>query len=780
MDNSFNTNAAFEDESNVDLKQEIRKYLRFWPWFVLTLGIALFGAYFYLRYAPRIYQTSATMKILDKSDGLELPTQGFVFKRSNINLENEIQILTSYRILEKVARDLMLNTRFFEEGTIQTTEMAELPFVYEQVIHTDSIKNGMSYVIEVKNAGFEILESRTDQKSIIPNHNTFRVNNTFPFQLKIEDKESLKKLVGKKYIISYGPLRNAALSLKSKIAVEPIGQQSDLLELTVKGQSKEISEKILNGLMGVFNQDGIRDRQSVSKRTLDFIDERFVFLAQELDSIEVSYRDFKQENNVIDIKTDAELGLQLRSASDEEVFRVENQLALEGLLKEALTGTSSNELLPNNIGLESGNINGLINEYNSAIQERDKLVSSGGKNNPTVQLIQSQIDDLKANISRSLNSYHEQLIMSQRQLRARKSKFVGQVAQIPQKEKLLKSIERQQQIKQSLYLLLLTKREEAAINLAITEPSIKVVDYALTSSGPISPKSNIIYAGAVLGGLLVPFGILYLIFMLNTKVQNKEDIIKVNNKVPVIGEIPDMKKNSEIVFEDPNASTVLAESFRILSSNVEYILPVKNDNKGKVIYCTSTIKGEGKTYVSINLSLALSSINRRVLLIGADLRNPQIHTHIKEGKDNAGLSNYLHDPDFDWKSSLVNGFEKHPNHHILLSGDIPPNPAHLLTNGRFTKLIEEAKEEYDYIIVDTAPTILVTDTMLISQLADATVYLARANFTDKNLLKFSKELAETGKLKNMAYVINGVGASKSYGYSYNYGYGYGYGNEGEN
>ena len=304
-----------------------------------------------------------------------------------------------------------------------------------------------------------------------------------------------------------------------------------------------------------------------------------------------------------------------------------------------------------------------------------------------------------------------------------------------------------------------------------------MVERALSGTEPISPKPNIVYAGAILGGLLIPFGILYLMFMLDTKLHGKEDITKVTSNIPVIGEIPDLKKKKDVVFTDPNDRSALAESFRILSSNVDYILPIKNNVKGKVIYCTSTIKGEGKTYVSLNLSLALSSINKKVLLIGADLRNPQIHTHIREDKQKPGLSNYLHDVDYNWRDSLINGFEKHPNHHIILSGSIPPNPAHLLTNGRFTKLIEEAKEEYDYIVVDTAPTILVTDTMLISQLADATIYLARANYTEKNLLKFSKELYESGKLKNMAYVINSVGASKSYGYGYNYGYNYGYGSD---
>ncbi|MEO1031858.1 MAG: polysaccharide biosynthesis tyrosine autokinase, partial [Bacteroidota bacterium] len=556
------------------------------------------------------------------------------------------------------------------------------------------------------------------------------------------------------------------------IEVEAIGEQSDLLQLSIKGESTELSEAIINTLINTFNDDGISDRQLVSKRTLDFIDDRFVYLAQELDSIEINYKNFKQQNNLVDLVADAQIGLEKRTKSDEEVFRIDNQLTLARLIQEALNSQDS-ELLPANIGLENGSVNDLIEEYNLAVLNRDKLTSGAGNNNPTVQLANTTINDLKSNIQYSLKAYISQLEVSQNQLRLRNQKFVGEVAEIPEKEKLLRAIARQQKIKESLYLLLLQKREEAAINLAITEPSIKVVEYALSGSKPISPKTNIIYVGALLGGILIPFGILYLIFMLDTKLHSKEDITKVSPQIPVIGEIPNLKKRKDILFEDPNDRSPLAESFRILSSNVDYILPIEDGEKGKIIYCTSTIKGEGKTYVSLNLSLALSSINKKVLLIGADLRNPQIHSHILEDKQKPGLSNYLHDIVFDWKDALISGFDKHPNHHIILSGSIPPNPAHLLTNGRFKKLIEEAKEVYDYVVVDTAPTILVTDTMLISQLADATIYLARANYTERNLLKFSKELHETGKLKNMAYVVNSVGASKSYGYNYGYNYGYG-------
>ncbi|MBU2927571.1 GumC family protein [Winogradskyella psychrotolerans] len=775
MDNLINYKEG--EENNLDVKQEVFRYLRYWPWFALALVIALISAFTYLRYSHRIYETSSKIKILDESEGLELPSSAFVFNRSNINLENESEILTSYLIIDRVVRELNLSTRFYEDGTVVTSQIDNLPLDFHQIIEPDSIEESSSYKINVKSKGFEVINLGTEELLTFSEFSTFNTEHHLPFNIRSLTADYTQLIIGKSYIVQFIPVKSATLDLKSKINIGAIGEQSDLLKLSIKGESKVLSESILNTLMDVFDKDGISDRQLVSKRTLDFIDGRFVFLAEELDSIEVDRQDFKQRNNLVDITVDAELGLEQRTKSEQEVFQIESQLELSRLLETSLNENSESDLLPSNIGVDNSSINILIAEYNNAVINRDKILNSGGVNNPLVKQAVSQVESLKANINRSLKSYVSQLEASSQKLNIRNQRFIGKVSQIPQKEKLLRAINRQQHIKESLYLLLLQKREEAAINLAITEPSIKVVEYALSGSIPISPKSKVIYAVAILGGLLIPFGLLYLVFMLDTKLHGKEDIIKINSKTPIIGEIPDVKTKEEDIFDDPNARTALAESFRILSSNVDFILPVRDDGKAKVIYCTSTIKGEGKTFISLNLSLALSSINKKVLLIGADLRNPQIHNRINEDKHKPGLSNYLHDGNYDWRDSLIKGFEKHPNHSIMLSGSIPPNPAQLLTNGRFTKLIEEAKEEFDYIIVDTAPTILVTDTMLISQLADATVYLARANYTDKNLLKYSKDLAETGKLKNMAYVINSVGASKSYGYGYNYGYNYGYGNQ---
>jgi len=773
MENQFNSN-IFGEEDKIDIKHAVRQYLSHWPWFVIAVVVSLLSAYIYLRYAPRIFETYSKVKILDESEGLELPTSAFVFNRSNINLENEIEIISSYLIMERVVRELNLNTVFYEEGTIQTKQIDQLPLDFHQIIHPDSIVGTLSYNIVLNDKGFQITDLDTDKVFSFNGHSTYTQDHKLPFNIKLNDQIQLSDIIDTAYTIVFTTVKDATLSLKSRIVVEAIGDQSDILKLSIKGESKELSEKILNTLTDVFNLDGIKDRQLVSERTLEFIDGRFKYLAKELDSIEIDRQGFKQDNNIVDIQTDAQIGLEQRTKSEEEVFALENQLELSNLLKNSLTSDAESDLLPANIGLENVSVNALISDYNTAVINRDKLISSGGENNPMVQLAINEVQSLKSNINRSLDAYSTQVKATLSQLKSKNRRLAGRVSQIPEQERLFKAIDRQQKIKESLYLLLLQKREEAAINLAITEPSIKEVERALSSIQPISPKPSIVYAGALLAGLLIPFGVLYLIFMLDTKLHSKDDIAEVTSKIPVIGEIPDLRKEKNIIFNDPNDRSPLAESFRILSSNVDYILPVKEEGKGKVIFCTSTIKGEGKTYVSLNLSLALSSINKKVLLIGADLRNPQIHTHISEDKQKPGLSNYLHDSSYNWEDALISGFEKHPNHRIILSGHIPPNPAHLLTNGRFKKLIEEAQERFDYIVVDTAPTILVTDTMLISQLADATVYITRANYTEKNLLKFSKELSENGKLKNMAYVINSVGANKSQGYGYNYGYGYGY------
>jgi capsular exopolysaccharide synthesis family protein len=430
-------------------------------------------------------------------------------------------------------------------------------------------------------------------------------------------------------------------------------------------------------------------------------------------------------------------------------------------------------LLPTNIGIENASVNTLLKDFNAMVLQYQKLKSSGGAKNPAVVLLEANLEDFKSNINRSISAYIEQLTLSRDQLSYRNQTFQSKLSAIPEKEQQLRAIERQQSIKETLFIFLLQKKEEASVNLAVTEPTLKVVEYSISDFLPISPKPRIIYLAAFLLGLAAPFCVIYVILLLDSKVNNKLDMDVLAKDIPVIAEIPQIKDETKSVFSDPNDRSVLAESFRILTTNMDFILP--SDSTGKVIFCTSTIKGEGKTFISLNFSLAMASLNKKVLLIGGDLRNPQLHTYAKINKNQTGLSNYLINPTLDWKACTLKVFKKQQNHDILFSGAIPPNPAVLLANGNFETLLKEARAIYDYIVIDLAPTILVTDTLLIADQADATICAVRANHTDKKLIPFSVNLCKTERLKNMSYVINGIKENRSYGYSYNYGYNYGYG-----
>jgi capsular exopolysaccharide synthesis family protein len=324
-------------------------------------------------------------------------------------------------------------------------------------------------------------------------------------------------------------------------------------------------------------------------------------------------------------------------------------------------------------------------------------------------------------------------------------------------------------VKERLYVFLLQKREEAALSSAVMSDIAKVVDYAYTNPTPVSPKSRIVLLGSFLISLILPFGFLYIKFLLNTKINDKDEIKKLLPSLPIAGEIPLLNKNDETLIRK-NSTDALAESFRILRTNLNFM--GLNKNKSKVIFVTSTMKGEGKTFTSINLAATISTTRSKCLLIGADLRNPQIHSFLNIDKNRVGLSKYLYDDTTQLHELIINKPLPDFNLDVVLSGEIPPNPSELLVSDRFGEFLEEAKKEYEYIIVDTAPTILVTDTLLISRYADITLYTVRANYTDLQLLDHIREISDAKKLHNIGIVFNGVENNGAYAYNYGYGYGY--------
>ncbi|WP_150452028.1 GumC family protein [Arenibacter lacus] len=770
----------FEEEESFHLKEELLKYLAYWPWFLGTVVLAILLAFFYLKYTTPTYQSTAKIRIIDESKEMNIATDAMslLSGRSQVNLDNEIEVLKSYRLLEQVVEELQLNVNHYAVKGLQSTQVWNTPFSINTKTPVDTISKPLEYRIRLNGNTIEVTDENKQNFSL-PLQSTPATDASLPFTIQVSDNYigSLKEDTN--YKISIASVKAATMGLIKNLQVQSTNKNSDVISLSLVGESVPRSETILNTIIDKFNQDGILDRQLVSKRTLDFIDDRFIFLTQELDSIEGDKKSFKQENNLSYIEADAGITLQKKSATEEEAFRLETQIALSKLLKETLAQEGAYSLLPADIGLENSGINSLVSDYNQLVLERDKMVASAGENNPTLLVINSQLQRTKQNILQTVSAYQQQLNVSMAQLQQEQRLTGTSFSQLPEKEQLLRAIERQQSIKENLFLLLLQKREEAAISLAVTAPSLKVVDYALTSNIPVAPKKMIIMAGALLMGLLLPFGVLYIRFTLDTKVHERTDLERANPEIPVLAEIPLLEGNK--TFMEANDRSVLAESFRILSTNINYMLPKKEKGDGQVIYVTSTVKNEGKSLVAFNLSLALASLGKKVLLVGADLRNPNIHKEFEVSKNSLGLTDYLYDPTMDWKKCVNKGYKGMDSHNVVFSGSIPPNAPQLLSGGGFEKFIDAAKPEYDYVIVDTAPTMLVTDTLIISQAADLTLYVTRSGFTDKRLLEFSKELNKTKKLKNMGYLLNEVGIKRrrGYGYTYNYGYGYGYHEEAE-
>ena len=587
---------------------------------------------------------------------------------------------------------------------------------------------------------------------------------------------NINALLEKKYLIKHSSIESAIKGISTSLNIFNKNENSDILTISIASSNKDRSEAILNEVIKQYDIDGLNDRKLVFERTIEFVNNRFKSIERQLDSIETDKATYKINNELTFIDSDAGTSKGEKIEASNDVFQTETQIALSKILEQTVRLDKKLNLLPTNIGVVNGNVNGLINGFNTVVLERDRILVSAGENNPKVIILNNNLQELQKNILESIKAYQRELEVSLAQNNLTKRTSTEKFRAIPTNEKILNSIERQRNIKESLYILLLQKREEAAVNLAITSSSIKVIDYALTDSNPIAPKKNAFYIGALIIGLLIPFSILSIGYLLDDKIHTKEDILKyIKNKI-ILSEIPHIESEEKIT--NSNDRSLLGESFRILRTNLTYIFPLQKEKLAQTIMVTSTIKGEGKTFTALNLSISFSIMNKKVLLIGGDMRNPQLHNYLTFKKNELGLQDYLHNVEIDWhnviKSNQLGSLD------VILSGTIPPNPAELLSNGRLEKLIDEAKKEYDYIILDTAPTLLVTDTLIISQLVDTTLYVIRADYTPKKILEFSVNLSEKGKLKNMAYVINNVGSnykgySYTYGYNYKYNYAYGYG-----
>ena len=757
----------FENEEKIDFKVEIRKYAQYWYWFVATAIIAALLALLYLKLSNPKYNSYARVKVIDDKQNAEFSLDvSTLMGKSSINLENEIAVFTSFRLVKQVVNDLNLNISYFIKENLKSRRLFKVPFT---VTHLEQInpKDIFEYDIKIKEDGY-IITNKENKEQITTESFWYKSDNAnFPINVMPVNSESITQYQNSEYSVTVTSVNSKVHSLLQTLSIEPDGKDSDIIKLSIKSSIPEEARAILNKLINVYAEDGILDKQEVSKRTINFVDERFKYLLSELDSIEKSKETYKQINNISVFDADANAAVLKKSTKDESLFNIETQVLLTNQLKQSLrTEEDKYELLPSNIGLQSATINELTQEYNNVLLEYEKLKASAGSNNPSIQLLDIKIKDLKSNINKSIAGYLLQLNTTLNKTKASLDNVEDYFESIPQKEKTLRNIDRQQNLKEELYLLLLQKREEAAINLAVTVSNLKIIDLAITDEIPVSPKKKIVLFGSVLGGLLLVFAVFFLKFELNTKVFNSDDIEAINKKNPVLAEIPNFEEHKNETFQQK-------EVFKGLVHSINFVRPKSSPKtEGYSLLVTSAIKGEGKTFVAYNLATTLAELNKKVILIGADFRNPQLQRYSDSDRKILGITDYLYDQSLNWHDLLIKTPTSTRAFDLMLTGAIHPNPSLLLSNDSFELFLKELKTKYEYIILDSAPTLLVTDTLLFSQFTDTTIYVTRSGFTDKKLVEYSKGLIEDKMINNAGYLINGIALNKRYDYNYGYGYGY--------
>ncbi|MET0758864.1 MAG: polysaccharide biosynthesis tyrosine autokinase [Flavobacterium sp.] len=758
------------EDNNFNFRDQLELYLMQWKWFVLSVILLLAGAYFYLRYAIPQYKAVTTILVKDeKKGGMASELSAFadlgMLSGAKSNVDNEIEILKSRTLIQATVKELGLNVSYLSLGRVKSADIyknAPIEILFSTV-SKDFYKKSHSYRIE---SSSDSKFTFYDETGKLGDYSYGQVIQSKEGKCTILKKQR-EKLKGANsdfnITIQMYPMESVVESFKGRINVMPLSKTTSIAELSIIDPVSEKAEDFLNTMIRIYNEDAIADKNSISENTSKFIEQRLLLITDELDGVEKEAETFKKANRVTDITSEAGLFLQNASEFEKKEIEIETQLKVVKSMTDFVNKNETSDLIPANILSTDSNASGLISQYNQLVLERNRLLKNAGPNNAVVQTIDNKIEALKTNVKSSLSQQKTALEINRRDLARQNAIVSGKITQIPTLEREARGLGRQQQIKETLYLYLLQKREETAISLAVTEPNAKVIDAALAMKTPVSPKKNIIYLAALLLGLLIPFAIIYLKDLLDTKIKSRFDIDG-KYAIPFLGDVPTSETHNEII--SATSRTGAAEALRIIRTNLEFMLNAVPEGTGKTIFVTSTLPKEGKTFIAVNLAGTIALSGKKVLLVGMDIRNPKLSEYLE--LPSKGVTNYLSSKEGKISDYIVKqeGFEEL---YIFPAGVIPPNPAELLMNKKTDELFEQLKKEYDYIVVDTAPVSLVTDTLIIAKNADTFVYVVRANYLDKRMLHVPDRLYKENKLPNMSLLLNDTQTQKGYGYGYGYG-----------
>ena len=707
------------------------------------------------------------------------------FYSSTNNFDNEVEVLHSRTLLKKVVEELDLYINYRTRENLRPVELyKDTPVkVWLTPEEAEKLPNGAA-VLEVvlKPGGKLSVSTEIDEQEFKQDFNKLPALLTTPygtFSFTPGDSAIVEK--EQEITVTVAAPRIMANGYANALSVEPTSKTTTIVQITLQNTSPQRGVDFINKLIEIYNRDANDDKNEVASKTAEFIDERIKIINGELGTTEKELETFKRDAGLTDLKSDAQLALSENSEYEKKRAENSTQLRLVQFLSEyANNPDHAYEVLPVNVGLTDTGLTELINRYNEMLLERKRLLRTSSESNPVVVNLDASIRAMRSNVQTTILSVQKGLMITKADLERQAGKYAGRITSAPGQERQLVSISRQQEIKAGLYLMLLQKREENAITLASTANNARIVDEAQAELFPVSPKGKLIYLIAFVLGIAIPVGIIYIIELLRYKIEDRSDVKKLTT-VPIIGDIPasdNMPKEGSVVVRE-NQNDMMAETFRNVRTNVQYML----GSNQKVVLITSTTSGEGKSFVAANLAISFALLGKKVVIVGLDIRKPGLNKAFQMSHKEDGITRYLADPEHTDLMSLLQQSNVTPNLYILPGGAIPPNPTELVARDSLVQAVDRLKKEFDYVILDTAPIGMVTDTQLISRVADMSIYVCRAGYTPKAGYLFINELRDHKKLPNLCTIINdvniktgkyGYGTYGKYGYGRTYGYGYGY------
>ena len=792
-----------EEGKRVDYKAIFFEYLLYWPVIVGVLVCFIVGAYIYLRYCEPVYSVSSTV-LIKQADHSKSGSSAFAssiqdfgsFSVAN-DFENELEILQSYTLIKKVVTTLGLYIDYAEDGGFgydpvmyQTSpiqvwmapeEADRLPSALQiqmECLPQGKVNAALHYQIGKETCSLEKSFDKLPAVFITPVGTLNLSWRTDSVSKRLNSPLFLSATIESPSV--------AADKYKMHLTAEPVGDFTSIVKLTCEDVSVRRGVDFLRMLVTQYNNEANEDKNQVATRTAQFIDERIRIINAELGSTESELAEYKQRAGLTDLSADAQLALQESSEYDKQRAENTNQLRLIGFLRSYIDDPKNRyEVIPANVGLADGALVNVIAQYNELLVERKRLLRSSNENNPMLINLDASIAVTRNTVLTTVENVEKGLQITRNSLDLQAGKYQSRINRAPQQERELISITRQQEIKANLYLMLLQKREENAITLAATANNGRIIEEP-RRSGLVAPNTLNIYFVALVLGLFFPIMGIYLVRLLRFKIESRVDVERITN-VSVIGDVPlvdNVKTDSVVIKENENG--LMEEVFRNVRTNIQYML----QEGQKVILFTSTVQGEGKSFNAANLAVSFAFMDRRTVVVGMDIRKPKLNHIFGLSGKLPGMTQFLASPSSVDLLSLCQPTAVSPNLYVLPSGAVPPNPTELVARKSLEQAIDLLKQHFDYVILDTAPIGMVTDTRLIARVADLSVYVCRAGYTHKNDFELINELEQEKKLPNLCVLINGIDMSKrkngyyysygkysKYGYGKKYGYGYGYGNE---